>query len=131
MLIVMVEGGLGNRLRAFASGWALAKSLGYLYTVVWSPGVECAALFGDLFDRTDVPDVLVLDERPSGLPAVRGSPTALGDGTWGAETCGWVYYDGGGQQRHASTPAEGGTEPAADVCEVGVAAAAERRRIPL
>jgi hypothetical protein len=67
MLVVQVEGGLGNRLRALVAGWALADALGYLYTVVWEANIECDARFDELFE----PDAsfLAIGAKPAAWPA--------------------------------------------------------------
>jgi hypothetical protein len=41
--------GLGNRLRALASGAAIAQATGRELVVVWEPDAHCAARFADLF----------------------------------------------------------------------------------
>eukprot|EP00971_Amphidinium_carterae_P240342 4771453-Amphidinium_carterae.1 len=77
LLVVRVQGGLGNRMRAFASGWALAEALDYFYAVIWEPDVECGATFHELFEGSEA--VLVLDFPP-----------------WGSASpgSGWAEYDG-------------------------------------
>ncbi|KAG8460368.1 hypothetical protein KFE25_011859 [Diacronema lutheri] len=66
LLVVHVEGGLGNRLRALASGWALADALGYAYAIVWEPNTECDARFDELF----APDerFITLSAKPAAWP---------------------------------------------------------------
>jgi len=64
LLVVKVEGGLGNRLRSFAGGWALAAELNMQYVGIWEPDVECSATFYDLFDPIE--DLLVLNFVPWG-----------------------------------------------------------------
>ena len=48
-LVVRVEHGLGNRLRALASGFQVAQRHGAKLTIVWIPDSHCEARMTDLF----------------------------------------------------------------------------------
>jgi hypothetical protein len=48
-IVVRVEHGLGNRLRALASGFQLAQRHGAPLTIAWIPDVHCEARLPDLF----------------------------------------------------------------------------------
>ena len=48
-IVVKVEHGLGNRLRALASGFQVAQRRGAELTVVWVPDTHCEARLTDLF----------------------------------------------------------------------------------
>ena len=50
LLFVDVQHGLGNRLRALASGAAIAKRTGRDLVVVWRPDDHCEARIGDVLD---------------------------------------------------------------------------------
>lgn len=49
-VVIRPEHGLGNRLRALASGYQLASRIGSELVVVWIPDEHCEAHFSDLFD---------------------------------------------------------------------------------
>eukprot|EP00128_Syssomonas_multiformis_P003267 Colp12_sorted_trinity150504_noHs@20095 len=62
-LIVDVQYGLGNRLRAYAYAKALAQKLRRKFIVVWAPDNHCQATWDDLFERDDT----VLDSVPDSM----------------------------------------------------------------
>lgn len=63
LLIMNAQHGLGNRLRALASGQAVAAASGRHFRLVWVPNVHCGARFQDLFDCPDLDVWDELDER--------------------------------------------------------------------
>lgn len=59
-LVVHVQHGLGNRLRAMASAAVCARAAGRELVVVWEPDEHCACCLGDLFEYSGC----VYDELP-------------------------------------------------------------------
>ena len=51
MLTVQVQGGLGTRLSALASGMAIAQKTGRHFRLIWIPDRNCNASFDDLFSH--------------------------------------------------------------------------------
>jgi glycosyltransferase involved in cell wall biosynthesis len=49
-LYIDAQHGLGNRLRAIASGAAIARATERELVIIWEPDAHCECLFGDLFD---------------------------------------------------------------------------------
>ncbi|MEO9874429.1 MAG: glycosyltransferase [Anderseniella sp.] len=49
-LYIDAQHGLGNRLRAIASGAAIARSTERELVIIWEPDAHCECQFGDLFD---------------------------------------------------------------------------------
>lgn len=62
-LYVDAQHGLGNRLRAYGSGAAIARATGRELVLLWTPDHHCECRFGDLFE----PDVAVI-ESPEKVP---------------------------------------------------------------
>lgn len=60
-VIVDVQYGLGNRLRALASAQLLAQKTGREFVLVWIPDIHCQAEFHDLFTN-DFPVINSLDK---------------------------------------------------------------------
>ncbi|MBA3005981.1 MAG: hypothetical protein KJ900_04305 [Proteobacteria bacterium] len=60
-VIINVQYGLGNRLRALASAQVLAQKTGREFVLVWIPDVHCQAEFHDLFTN-DFPVINSLDK---------------------------------------------------------------------
>ena len=71
-LVVDVQFGLGNRLRALASAMAVAAAANRHLLLVWRSDIHCNCLFGRLFAQPPIsPPFAVVDqglERPGGLP---------------------------------------------------------------
>ena len=63
-LYVDAQHGLGNRLRAYGSGAAIARATGRELILVWVPDHHCECRFGDLFDAPSVTVVESVDEIP-------------------------------------------------------------------
>lgn len=63
-LYVDAQHGLGNRLRALASGAAIAQETGRELILLWTPDHHCDCRFADLFE----PDIAVI-ESPDKVPA--------------------------------------------------------------
>ena len=64
MLIVNCVSGLGNRMRAYAQGAALANERNMKLLIVWVPDAHLNATMDDLFDTTSL-SVLNFDPKPS------------------------------------------------------------------
>ena len=64
-LYIHVLNGLGNRLRALASAFAVSQKTCRDLVVVWIPDFHCGARFEELFEPVD--DVRVVDCEPQGL----------------------------------------------------------------
>lgn len=62
-LVVNVQHGLGNRLRALASGQAVAAAAGRHFRLLWLPDTHCGARFQDLFDCPELDVWDTFDER--------------------------------------------------------------------
>lgn len=63
-LIIKVQNGLGNRLRALASAYCIAKATGRKLVVIWEPDMHCGARFEDLFKPTELlKDILILEKE--------------------------------------------------------------------
>jgi hypothetical protein len=64
-LIVQVQFGLGNRMRALAAGFQYAQRTGAKLVVVWLPDAHCEARFSDLFRWAGevIEDEVLLSER--------------------------------------------------------------------
>lgn len=60
-VLVRVEAGLGNRLRALAAGFQYAQRLGAKLTVAWIPDAHCEAEFSELFEWGG--DVVTTDDE--------------------------------------------------------------------
>ena len=62
-IYINAKNGLGNRLRAFASAYVLAKAIDAQLVLIWIPDNHCDAKFTDLFkNNTIMKDIIVLHE---------------------------------------------------------------------
>ena len=62
-LFIDVQHGLANRLRAMASGAAIAQATGRQLVVIWRPDAHCEARMGDLFTYPGP----VIEQDPAGV----------------------------------------------------------------
>lgn len=65
-LFVDAQHGLGNRLRAYGSGAAIARQTGRELVLLWKPDHHCECRFADLFDAPGVTVIESPDEVPAG-----------------------------------------------------------------
>ncbi len=63
-VIVSVQHGLGNRLRALASARLLAESIGRKFILAWVPDNHCEARYTDLFE----PEFKYIEKNPTNDP---------------------------------------------------------------
>ncbi|KAI9142453.1 hypothetical protein BKA69DRAFT_1068427 [Paraphysoderma sedebokerense] len=60
--VIHVQHGLGNRIRTYVSGKAIARNSGRKLIVIWEPDVHCFAEFYDIFDGSPNSEEIVLKE---------------------------------------------------------------------
>lgn len=78
-LYIKVQNGLGNRLRALASAFNIAKGSNRNLILIWEPNEHCEAMFNDLYDTQNLIDLIinsgitlkiVNDEKTINLPVL-------------------------------------------------------------
>lgn len=61
-IYINAKNGLGNRLRAFASAYVLAKELDLELVLIWIPDEHCYCKFTDIFKTDNIKDIIILNE---------------------------------------------------------------------
>lgn len=81
-LVIYPDGGLGNRLRAVASGWLLARACDRAFYLNWELGHACGVRWSDLFQNPFLPHPATTEElRSSGALYHDDGCARLPDGT--------------------------------------------------
>lgn len=61
-IYINAKNGLGNRMRAFASAYVLAKAMDLELVLIWIPDEHCDCKFTDIFKTDNIKDITILHE---------------------------------------------------------------------